>query len=122
MNLSGKRTLPVYIVTVLTALAMVISFSFSAAEAMNVNNRSAVQTGAITGENCFLSPFEAGEIPLFTTNNDSDNSYIKRDLQRVQYTRGLSEADYTTGISQFRTNLSYCPVSDKVSILLNLRI
>ena len=123
MRRTGGNALPRNLVIILTAIAVMISFSLAAAEPLRAADFALMErTGSLAGGAWYSFPQQAGDPVVFTKAEDTRFSPLRAESQRFFAPFGMSGSGNTLCSSRFRTNSKCGFVSIKETILLKLRI
>lgn len=111
------------IIIILTAIAVMGSFSLAAAEPMRTAGLAAEWQGGLSGGKAYyFYPEQTGDPALVAFSDDTWNSPVRADSQKAFSPLGEIGTGNTFFFSQFRKNSKNAVISIKDTILLILRI
>jgi len=116
------NVLPRSILIILTAIAVMGSFSLAAAEPVRAAFLAAEWRAGLSEEAYYFFSENDGDMELFVKSDDNRNIYLRIDSQRVSASSGLNRPGRTYCPSQFWAILKNGFLSNEEIILLKLRV
>jgi len=115
------KVLPCNILTILTAIAVMGSFSLAAMESLRAAGLTAGQDG-LSNEAYYFFPEQTEDAAMLAHSDDDRNSTLRMDSHRVFNSWGLSGPEHTFCLLRVLKNSKNGFVSTKDTIILKLRI
>jgi len=109
------------IITILSSIAVILSFFLAGAGALQITGSDAAKAGGLSEKAYYFFTGSSGDPALVTQDDDSSGLFLRMDFQKLPASWGVPNSGYILYASRFRAALKYGFVNITDSIILKLR-